>query len=232
MAPTPSRKKAEASGKKKRSRKEVEEDDEESVDDSKASKKQNTSKTPVRHASRPSAMATVSSTLVDETNPSVDRSALQPSEETTETVELPPPDAADMIPTSKSSAPEPSPKAIQEPVIKESTNSTVSAPVGEPAETDLPVQSRRYWRYWQPNVILVFLLAFCIASWIFDHLNSQLTIGELRLEVQNRRALQSQQRKQDEYYIQELETQTRVWKRNAKAKDVELEALKAQCQGS
>lgn len=79
-------------------------------------------------------------------------------------------------------------------------------------------------------LVLVILLALVSGLWSFDRMNSQITIGALRQDLQNYRALQSQEKKQDEYYVKELETEMRVWRQEAKAKHVELEALRVECQ--
>ncbi len=81
-------------------------------------------------------------------------------------------------------------------------------------------------------LLLVVLLAIVSGLWTFDRMSSEITIGSLRQDLQDCKALHSQSKMQDEYYVKEVETQVRVWRQEAKATRVELEAVKEACQKS
>lgn len=103
-------------------------------------------------------------------------------------------------------------------------NRLVEVPKQEATSNESPSKNGGLW-----ILILVFLLAIVSGLWIFDRISSTLTIGALRQDLQNCRALQSHEKMQDEYYVKEMESQVRGWRQEVKAKNVELEALREEC---
>jgi len=227
MPGTTSKKKADIVGKKKRSRKDVEDIEQESEDESKPIKKQNTSKTPVRSTTRTEAPYTEPVNPITILNPPIDPSALNTVTATVETLEPPPTGVTEFTPNTASTRSSSKPKSNPV-VVKTANGNPVTSKVEESQMDTTSVRpSRRYSGF---TLLLVLLLTIVIAAWFYDRLNSELVIGELRQVLQNCNALQSQERMQDEHYIQELETQVRGWKQNSKAKDVEFQALRERCQ--
>jgi hypothetical protein len=228
MPTTSSKKKADST--KKRPRKDLEEQDADDAD-SKETKRRNTSKTPVKNTLRPKgakdspSISVASDTVRVATNPKVDSSRLQNIEEQSETLEPPPANALELMPTGTTTPSPGSPGKIE--VNTQSANGDQIQLV-EVEETATP--EREYFKWAKLVFLLALLLALVTGISVYTHLSSQLVIGELRQHAQNCKALQSQDKIQDEYYIQELQTQVRVWKQEAKAKDVELEALRLECQ--
>lgn len=217
--------------KKKRSRQDGEDEDEESVDESKpSSKKQNTSKTPLKKSTTSPAPATASSTTpLKMANPTASSNAraLEPIKETADTLVPPPASATKSISTSKAkSAPQPKPVLV-EPTTTNGKDTLVDE---EGAGTPDGRLSRRMGGRF--TAVLMLLLTIVTGLWMFDRFSTSMIIGGLTQELQNCQALQSKERMQDEYYIKELETQVRGWRQDAKAKDVELRALREQCHGA
>lgn len=243
MPPT-STKKKQADSTKKRSRNDLTEA-EQSDAESKEIKRRNTSKTPVRSTVRPlKGSNDVSSQHIPAapntesvvTNPKIDSSKLQSVEGKSESLLPPPANADELIPAEATASPSGTPvgtpkvamKTAEAKVITETCNGVETQLLEVTEEVFIPDRSSFKWA----NLVFILVMFLAIASggWVYERLSSQLAIGELRQNLQNCEALQSQDRLQDEYYIKELETQVRGWKQEAKIKDVELESLRLECQ--
>lgn len=232
--------KRKADSTKKRSRNDLELESEGDADDSsKETKRRNTSTTPVRTTVRPPrgvkhpspSVAAASDTRLAVTSPKVDSSRLEGIEENSEMLVPPSASAVELTlePTETATVPTVSSEK-PEAGVTETANGNKSQLV-EAKEDGITIVTSFFkganWIW-----ILALWLAVATGMLVYGKMCSRLIIGELRQDIQNCRALQSQDKLQDEYYIKELETQVRGWKQEAKAKGVELEALRIECQGS
>mmetsp|Transcript_72371 Transcript_72371/g.209558 ORF Transcript_72371/g.209558 Transcript_72371/m.209558 type:complete len:249 (+) Transcript_72371:104-850(+) len=115
------------------------------------------------------------------------------------------------------------------------SNTSSESPVEATLEAILPdeaAKSKKQKRGKWSLLLVSAILIFVTMTFSYGYISATLTVNELKHDLQNCIALQSPQKMQDETYIKELEDQLRLLKQETKARDVELRALQEECHGT
>lgn len=204
------------------------------VEAKKESKRQNTSKTPVRSTATTKTQQQMKTPPRGYKYPTQQKmekfpsSCLKPPKDTNveeETFTSVPPSYSIVDPKSKRKAtPKPS-----EPETQVATNG--EAPDQTTLE-DIDHPKSKAWTSRKLEFLLllpILLLSLITGGWLLDRLSTKLELADLRMELKNCKLMNAGLKPQDEYYIKELEEQVTSLKRTARSIEAELKVLQEEC---